>query len=165
MIELIPATPELLRAIIANSLAALAPLCNNGAEICEAARLAAEQSLAHYDRVGATAPWAGYFARDDDAIVGICAFAAPPKDGEVEVAYGTFAPLEGYGVATAMAERLIAIASSEPTIRFVTANTAPEENASTHILRKLGFARDGSITDADIGEAWHWRRVTHAHEG
>jgi hypothetical protein len=35
------------------------------------------------------------------------------------------------------------------------------ENASTSILRKLGFALAGSAHDADAGEVWEW----HLHPG
>jgi hypothetical protein len=36
------------------------------------------------------------------------------------------------------------------------AKTLPYENASTAILRSLGFRHIGSTTDHEIGEAWEW---------
>jgi ribosomal-protein-alanine N-acetyltransferase len=90
--------------------------------------------------------------------VGVCAFVDRPKGGEVEIAYGTVPEFEGRGIATAMAAWLVARALEEEEVEAVTANTASEPNASTRILEKLGFVRDGAIQDAEIGEAWHWRK-------
>ena len=57
-----------------------------------------------------------------------------------------------------MALWLVERAFQEAEVTAVVANTAPEPNASTRILQKLGFRRDGVIQDAQIGEAWHWRK-------
>lgn len=32
-----------------------------------------------------------------------------------------------------------------------------EENASTGVLRRSGFHRDGSAIDPEEGEVWRWR--------
>lgn len=120
-------------------------------------RQAAEATLAHQARTGAAPPWIGYFARRGGEWVGVCAFVERPRAGEVEIAYGTAPAWEGRGIATAMAGWLIARAFAEAEVGAVTANTAPEPNASTRILEKHGFVRDGVIQDADIGEAWHWK--------
>ncbi len=121
-------------------------------------RAAAEQTLTHQARTGAPAPWTGYFARNGPEWVGICAFVDRPRGGAVEIAYGTAPGFEGRGIATAMAGWLVARAFREDEVAAVTANTAPEPNASTRILQRLGFRRDGVIQDAQIGEAWHWRK-------
>jgi len=65
---------------------------------------------------------------------------------------------EGRGIATAMALWLVERAFQEAEVTAVVANTAPESDASTRILQKPGFRRDGVIQDAGIGEAWHWRK-------
>jgi len=103
-------------------------------------------------------PWIGYLARReaDAALVGTCAFATPPADGEAEIAYYTFPPYEGAGVSTAMAAALIDIAR-EGDLDAVTAKTLPQENASTRILRRLGFDLEGSFMDEEDGEVWRWR--------
>jgi hypothetical protein len=41
----------------------------------------------------------------------------------------------------------------------ICAKTAPEVNASTAILRNLGFEMTGTTTDREIGEAWAWLLV------
>jgi hypothetical protein len=63
---------------------------------------------------------------------------------------------EGCGVATRMAERLCSIAKAAAPNICVTAQTLPEENASTRVLRKLGFVLKGSATDPDAGTVWEW---------
>jgi RimJ/RimL family protein N-acetyltransferase len=80
-----------------------------------------------------------------------------PKDDVIEIAYFTFPPYEGRGIATAMTGRLIAIARREPTLRALIAHTLQEENASTRILHKHGFQHDGLAMDADAGEVWRWK--------
>lgn len=123
-------------------------------------REAAEGTRTHQARTGVPAPWHGYFARKGAEWVGICAFVDQPNAaGEVEIAYGTVPGREGRGIATAMAEWLVARAFAHDLVTAVTANTAPEEGPSTAILKKLGFVRDGVVRDAEIGEAWHWRKA------
>ena len=43
-----------------------------------------------------------------------------------------------------------------PTL-LIAAQTLPEENASTSILRKLGFRLHGSVHHPDNREIWEWR--------
>ncbi len=121
-------------------------------------RQAVEATLAHQAATGAPAPWTGYLARRNGEWVGICAFVDRPSAGEVEIAYGTVPGHEGQGIAFGMAGWLIARAFEEREIAAVNANTAPAHNASTRILEKHGFVRDGVIQDAEIGEAWHWKK-------
>ncbi|MEX0644621.1 MAG: GNAT family N-acetyltransferase [Parvularculaceae bacterium] len=117
------------------------------------------QTRAHYARVGFLAPWVGYLALEDDIVVGACSFVAAPKDGEVEIAYFAFPGHEGRGVATRMAKRLLNLALKTDASVVVKAHTLPEENASTAILRKLGFSLSGPIIDPEDGEIWVWRRA------
>ncbi|MGH6871424.1 MAG: GNAT family N-acetyltransferase [Rhizomicrobium sp.] len=118
----------------------------------------AKATMAHAARVGARPPWTGYFAREGEVLVGVGSFAAPPSGGEVEIAYHTFTAHECRGIASAMAGHLIAVAFAQPVISAVVANTAPEPSASTRILEKQGFVRDGVAADDEIGEAWRWKK-------
>ena len=145
-LEMVPATDDFLKEMLENP-----PL---DAFIAEAAR----QTRAHQTHTGATCPWIGYFARRDGEWVGLCAFVEPPRDGAVEIAYGTAPAHQRRGIATAMAGWLIARAFAEKGIEAVVANTAPEFNASTRILVRHGFVRDGVVQDHEIGEAWHWKK-------
>ena len=47
-----------------------------------------ETTAGLYQRVGFQRPWIGYFAEQDDLLVGMCGFKSPPKDDRVEIAYG-----------------------------------------------------------------------------
>jgi ribosomal-protein-alanine N-acetyltransferase len=142
----VPATPQFLREILENPA--------SGADL----RGVAEATQAHAERVGARPPWTGFFARAGESLAGVCSFAAPPSDGTVEIAYYTFPPNEGRGLASSMAGFLVSVAFAEPGIVAVTALAAPEHNASTRILEKHGFVRDGVMTDHEIGEAWRWKK-------
>jgi ribosomal-protein-alanine N-acetyltransferase len=89
-----------------------------------------------YKVVGFNPPWIAYLAAQNDVIVGTCAFKGKPKDGIVEIAYGTHAGHEGRGIATRMASRLVGIAqATDPAVRII-AQTLPEHNASTRVLTK-----------------------------
>ncbi|HEV2841490.1 MAG TPA: GNAT family N-acetyltransferase [Chthoniobacterales bacterium] len=90
-------------------------------------------------------------------VVGTCAFKAGPRAGQAEIAYFTFPPFEGQGIATAMAQALIEIARTADRTIELTARTLPEPNASNTILRKLGFQFCGPAADPEEGTVWEWR--------
>ena len=114
-------------------------------------------TAALYKKVGFQPPWTGYLAVSDMAVVGTCAFTSAPRAGKVEIAYFTFPGFEARGIATEMARSLIGIARAAlPTIA-ITANTLPEENASTAVLRKLGFELHGTVDHPEDGKIWEWR--------
>ncbi len=43
----------------------------------------------------------------------------------------------------------------------IMAQTLPQENASTAVLRKLGFSQVGTAHDAEVGEVWKWQMTIH----
>lgn len=104
--------------------------------------------------------WSGYFVVDEDTreVIGSCAFKSPPTaEGIVEIAYFTYPGFEGRGYATAMATKLIALASGSPAVRQVIAHTLPEPNASTRVLQKVGMTFAGEVIDPDDGRVWRWQ--------
>lgn len=109
-----------------------------------------------YKQIGFQTPWIGYFAKEGTRYVGTCAFKGPPKEGRVEIAYGTFEKEEGRGVGTRMCANLVRLALSEKPDVVVTARTLPEENASTRILGKNQFVLLGVVEDPEDGEVWEW---------
>lgn len=126
-------------------------------ELPDAARTVCELTAAAYRKTGFVRPWVGYLAEEDCQVVGTCAFKTPPKKGRVEIAYFTFPDYQGRGLATRMARLLIEKAqNTDPSIE-ITAQTLPQENASTTILRKLNFSRIGTAHDEDAGEVWEWQ--------
>lgn len=128
----------------------LAPL---GEELVAACRQTADLYL----RVGYEPPWVGYVAADERCGVGGGAFVGAPRDGVVEIAYFTLHEFTGCGYATQTATELVAIARRTAPEIILKAFTLPQENASTRILTRLGFAKIGVAHDADAGEAWEWR--------
>ncbi len=132
--------------------------CAGEAELCDpaitgmfAAEMAAVSAQVHIP------PWCGYIGRCDGVPMGFGGFKGDPDDmGEVEIGYLTFPVYTGKGVATAVAGELIAIAKREG-LATVSAHTLAEENASTAVLRRNGFIRDGESHDPDEGTVWRWR--------
>lgn len=104
--------------------------------------------------------WDWYFVGDEVTrdLVGSCAFKAPPTDeGEVEIAYFTYPPFEGRGYATAMARKLIEMASESEAIGRVIAHTLPTPSASTRVLEKVGMVFVGDVQDREDGLVWRWQ--------
>lgn len=101
-------------------------------------------------------PWGGYLAYDGERLIGTCAFKnAPARDRPPELAYFTFPPFEGRGYAAAMARELVHLARGQG-VHSVIAETLPEENPSTRVLRKVGFHRAGEGVDDEVGRTWRW---------
>src|SRR6267142_4313041 len=110
-----------------------------------------------YRAVGYEPPWIGYLAIENGDCVGACGFKSPPQNNRVEIAYFTFPEHEARGVATRMASELIRMALDKmPAVR-VTAQTLPEENASTSILKKLRIRFVGTIEHPEDGLVWEWQ--------
>jgi [ribosomal protein S5]-alanine N-acetyltransferase len=112
-----------------------------------------------YRRVGFSPPWVSYVAVDSGRAVGGGAFVGPPLDNCVELAYFTLPELQGRGYATQTAAALVAIARHADPQLILRAFTLPECNASTTILKRLGFALFGDAQDPDAGEVWEWRTL------
>ena len=113
-------------------------------------------TLDFYQRVGYEPPWIGYYARIDDNLVGAAGFKGPPRNGQVEIAYGTFPAYQHQGVGTQMCRELVQLAlEADPTLR-ITARTLPEENYSTKILRSNGFIWAGMTWEEEDGDVWEW---------
>jgi len=101
-------------------------------------------------------PWCGYIGWDNGVPLGFGLFkSAPDAHGEVEIGYLTFPPSQGKGIATAIASALVSLAWEAGASR-VLAQTLPQPNASTRVLEKNGFRRDGIGHDPEIGEVWRW---------
>ena len=111
-----------------------------------------------YKAVGYEPPWIGYLAIENGSCVGSCAFKSPPTNNRVEIAYFTFPGHESRGVATQMASALIRIATNEAPAVTVAAQTLPEENASTSVLKKLQFSFVGCVEHPEDGLVWEWQR-------
>ena len=128
----------------------------SGITLPEVAASVVASTVQLYARRGYVEPWVGYLAIEGGNCVGGCGFTAPPAGGVVEIAYFTYPDFEGRGFATRMAQGLISIAqASDPSVRVI-AHTLTEENASNHILKKLGFAFTGTVDHPEDGKTWEW---------
>ena len=107
-------------------------------------------------------PWTHGFSirqRDNDMVVGQCAFKGPPgADGTVEIAYGVAPEHQGKGYATVAAQALVGYACDSGRVRAVRAHTLPQPNASTRVLTKCGFQHLGEVIDPEDGLVWRWEK-------
>ena len=102
-------------------------------------------------------PWCSYVAWDGDTPLGFGGFKGlPDSDAAVEIGYLTFPDCAGRGVATSVCKKLLEIARENHAVA-VLAHTLPEANASTRVLERAGFIRDGWGEDEDVGAVWRWR--------
>ena len=103
-------------------------------------------------------PWQPHWAMtEDDLPVGLCGFKGDLKtDRSVEIAYFTFPPFEGRGVATAMVRAMNRIAWNHGAAA-VEARTLPERNGSVVALERNGFEFVGEADDPEDGAVWVWR--------
>jgi ribosomal-protein-alanine N-acetyltransferase len=102
------------------------------------------------DRVAAnpgSAAWGArlFVAGDPPELVGWGGFKGPPEDGVVELGYEIADGRRGRGLATAATRAMLAEAFADPRVTVVIAHTLPELNASTRVLQKAGFRRDGEV--------------------
>lgn len=110
-----------------------------------------------YQKTGYNKPWIGYFATiDGKEIVGAGGYKGKPKEGKVEIAYGTFKKCEGQGVGTEICRQLVLLSlQTDPGIR-ITARTLQDGHASIAILKKNGFECLGIVYDKEDGNVLEW---------
>ena len=159
-ITLVDATFELLDAACRGDDALAATL---GAEIAEGWREfpeALDMMRGDYEKSPAARRWCTlFFAADDPRrLVGWGGYKGAPKDGAVEIGYAIAPGERGKGYATAAAQAMIARAFASDGISAVTAHTLAEENASTSVLKKIGFDKVSDFIDPEDGPVWGWRR-------
>ncbi len=107
------------------------------------------------------AEWWNYLfiLRSEARLVGSGGFKGLPEpDGSVEIGYEIADAYQGRGLATEAARALADWAVQQPGVKALTAHTLAEENASTAILRKLGFAFVEEKIDLEDGAIWAWRK-------
>jgi len=93
----------------------------------------------------------------DNMLIGSCGYKGEPDaNGMVEIGYEVIPSYREKGLGTETAKGLLEHAFQHPSVRKVIAHTLPEENASGHILEKLGFKQTEDINDSDEGLLWRW---------
>jgi RimJ/RimL family protein N-acetyltransferase len=114
-------------------------------------------TINYYKIIGFVPPWIGYFAQLDNQLVGAAGFKGRPKDGKIEIAYGTFPAYQQKGIGTEICRQLVLLSlHTDPTV-IISARTLPENNYSTKILVKNNFKFIGTVWDEDDGNVWEWQ--------
>jgi len=109
-----------------------------------------------YRGVGFSPPWIGYYAMQDNELVGCAGFKGRPINDKVEIAYGTFEKFQHQGIGAAICKEMVNLSlETDPNVRIM-ARTLPEKNFSTRILEKNNFKCLGTVIDVDDGEVWEW---------
>ncbi len=109
-----------------------------------------------YKKVGFVPPWIGYYVEVNSNLVGSAGFKGPPRNGVVEIAYGTFEEYRKQGIGTAICKKLVELSIDTDRSIKITATTFQRENFSTRILEKNNFVCIGTVNDPEDGEVWQW---------
>ena len=162
-INLLPQTPERLRALLEGSDVYERRF---GIRVADGVRdfltgpEVSADFLARLNSAAATDPWRDGFAIAyvaDNIIIGLCSFTGPPAaDETVEIAYGIVPGYQSRGYAREAARALIAYAFASGRVRTIRAHTLPEHSASTSVLLKCGFTLIGEVTNDEDGVVWRW---------
>lgn len=162
-INLLPQTPERLRALLEGSSVFERHF---GIRVADGVRdlltgpEVSADFLARLNSPAAADPWRDGFAvihAADNVIIGLCSFTGPPSADEiVEIAYGIAPRYRARGYASEAARALIAYAFASGRVRTVRAHTLPEYNASTSVLLKCDFKLVGEVTHPEDGVVWRW---------
>jgi RimJ/RimL family protein N-acetyltransferase len=147
-LELVPRSPDEVRAMID----AMAPDAR--------AQLSADW-LALFEQATAPDPWVHGFVvrhRETGAVIGQGGFKGPPRDGAVEIAYGTEPEHRGRGYATETAAALLEYSFAFEDVRVVLAHTLPDAVASQRVLKKCGFTHVGEEIDPEDGLVWRFEK-------
>jgi ribosomal-protein-alanine N-acetyltransferase len=110
-----------------------------------------------YKKVGYDIPWIGYFATlDGKEMIGCGGFKGKPKNGKVEIAYGTFKSHQRQGIATEICRLLVMLSrQTDPDVK-IRARTLPDNEASKSVLIKNGFHCNGIVFDEEDGNVLEW---------
>jgi RimJ/RimL family protein N-acetyltransferase len=156
-LELIPATPDSLRAALAGpealatALGAAVP-ASWPPEFLDAAAL--EYTLERLERGTGQAGWWMYYVVLHDAgertLIGSAGYKGPPDGGTVEIGYGIVADRRRRGFAVEAAQALIARAFDRSDVTRVIAETLPELVGSIAVLRRCGFELEGEGSEPGV---------------
>lgn len=96
---------------------------------------------------------------DDDEVVGLCSFKAPPSEGTAEIGYGIASSRRTRGHATSAVGAIVDLARADRAVKTLVAQTAINNPASERVLEKNGFIRVGRRRDTDDGLMGLWTLV------
>ena len=148
-LELVAATPELLRAEL-DGPACLATLLGVATPPDWPPPLNSVETLHYTLRFLEDAPehagWMSWYfiGKEERVLVGQGGYAGLPAGGSVEVGYSLVPAHQKRGYATEAVRALIDRAAARPDVRTITAQTLPELTASIRVLERLGFRFAGA---------------------
>ena len=158
--DLIPATSELLRAVIKSDAALGESLGVSVAEgWTEFGKAPFEYMLNVLTSDKNQDGWVNYFPilKSGNQLIGSGGFKGGPNaDGWVEIGYEIAPAYRNQGLATEMAMALIDYALTQVDVTGICAHTLAEENASCEVLKKCGFVKTDELEDPDDGKIWRW---------
>ena len=96
---------------------------------------------------------------EDDEVVGLCSFKAPPSEGTAEIGYGIASSRRKRGHATSAVAAMVDLARADRAVKTLVAETAITNPASEHVLKNNGFIRVGRRRDTDDGLMSLWKLV------
>lgn len=105
--------------------------------------------------------WVSYFiiTQEHPTLIGTCGYKGEPsEDGMIEIGYEIRDDFQNRGLATEAAKLLTDNALSSDDVRYILAHTIEIENASTAVLKKIGFEYIQSIEDPEDGTIYQWRK-------
>ena len=113
-----------------------------------------------YKKFGYNKPWIGYFVSNNiGQFIGSCGYKGAPKNGKIEIAYGTFKKFKRKGIGTEICRLMILLAlKTNPKIK-ITARTLSDNAPSIKILEKNQFKFSGMVMDDEDGEVCEWEYV------
>jgi RimJ/RimL family protein N-acetyltransferase len=92
----------------------------------------------------------------EEGIVGCGGYKGIPKEGRVEIAYGTFKSFERRGIATEICNLLVQLSlQTDPAVRIM-ARTLRDNQPSMAVLKKNLFECLGLVQDDEDGEVFEW---------
>lgn len=96
--------------------------------------------------------------KKENVLIGVCGYKGEPNEfGEVEIGYEIGLPnYRQRGLGTETAKALVDNALSHDSVKFVTAHSLANENYSSRILEKIGFAKVKEIDDPEDGLIVRW---------
>ena len=83
----------------------------------------------------------------------LCFKGKPNAAGEIEIGYGTYDEDQGKGYMTEAVGAMIQWATTQPKVKFITAETEKVNVASFKVLQKNGFKKEG-----EMNNLYAWRR-------
>jgi [ribosomal protein S5]-alanine N-acetyltransferase len=106
---------------------------------------------------GAAPEWGSHLIvhRESITVVGFGGYKGAPVNGEVEIGYSVAPEHRRRGHASSAVAQLVARAVARG-VRLVSAHTLAEENPSTRILTRAGFAMTEVVPDEELGTVWRW---------